>query len=169
MHRAFTLKPCRECNPNYVFKPTAEDMLRSSEPLPRSGGLTTALGGMRLTVVLLLSLLASACGHQVDVIATSASPDGKHVASVYADMGGGAAGWCYICVDVVEGTAFDGSRARCSKEQQWFRCSATVSLVWQSSEMLVANYSGNPVTTPVVGVQPAASAPSVSVVYRRLP
>ena len=25
---------------NYVFKPTAEDMLRFSEPLPRSGGLT---------------------------------------------------------------------------------------------------------------------------------
>ena len=45
---------------NYVFKPTAEDMLRSSEPLPRSGGLTRRWSHMSLLVTAVILCAAAA-------------------------------------------------------------------------------------------------------------
>ncbi|TZF86966.1 hypothetical protein [Cognatilysobacter lacus] len=102
--------------------------------------------------------------HEIEVLSVAASPDKSSSAVAYADMGGGAAGWCYVCVDVVPGE-FKPANARCGHKQQWFRCSTDVTLKWQGLKRVVATYSGEPVTSAPVAAQSAATSPAVSIVY----
>ena len=119
--------------------------------------------------LLVLALVTAGCSadHQIDVVTSAASPDGTHTAVAYADWGGGAAGWCLVCVDVVAGT-FNPDGARCTQTQQWFHCQAEVHLEWSSSKLVVASFKGEASTTPVTQQQSAKSAPSISVAYREL-
>ena len=126
--------------------------------------LNTALGGMR--VLFAVSILLGGCSSG-DVIVSSValSPDGNRVAAAYVEMGGGAAGYCHMCVDVFA-PAFEVSEAECRRDQQWFSCSATVDLAWTSERQVIATYTGDPKVTPVLQEQAAPSDTSVSIVYR---
>lgn len=111
-------------------------------------------------------LIGCSAKHDIALITSSRSPDGINTAVAYSDMGGGAAGWCYICIDVVSAT-FNKGKARCTKEQQWFRCSSDVKLEWQTAQTVVVSYKGQPATEPVTESQAAASTPAVSIIYRK--
>jgi hypothetical protein len=121
---------------------------------------------------LLLALLAG-CGsgcdarHGVAVISSLESPDGIHTAVAYSDMGGGAAGWCYICFDVVSGTP-NTNLLRCSPAQQWLRCDADVKLTWQSSQSLVVSHTGGRVALANPPSQLAVSTPSVTISFEEV-
>jgi hypothetical protein len=117
--------------------------------------------------LLLAALFTASCApeHQIAVVTSKQSPDGSQTAVAYTDMGGGAAGWCYVCVDVVAGT-FNAERARCIQGQQWFRCGTEVVLEWSSPLLVVASFKGEAVIQPIQQRQSAKSAPSISVEYR---
>ena len=106
---------------------------------------------------------APAAERDISVLDVVASPDGSKSAVAYSDMGGGAAGWCYVCVDVVAGH-FNPRGAACGQKQQWFRCSTEINLVWRSPTEVLANYEGQPVTGPEL-TQDAATLPDVSIRY----
>jgi hypothetical protein len=104
--------------------------------------------------------------HDITVLASSQSPDGQHLAVAYKDMGGGAAGWCYVCVDVIPAKkTFTPKNARCEASQQWFRCSVEPALTWKDKTELVASQLGQPAVAPLKPRQAAKSAPQVHVLY----
>lgn len=135
-------------------------------------GLTQVLATVKIFFPLLVVTTLTACNalreHEVSVLASARSPDGSHVGVAYVDMGGGAAGWCYVCTDVVEGE-FNSSSAMCRQSQQWFRCSATMSLKWATPHKILVTYSGEPATVPVPATQPAPSSPSIAMDYQQAP
>jgi hypothetical protein len=131
-------------------------------------GLTQVLDNMRFVLVFMFFLLLAACDseHDISPVASSPSPNGSTTAVAYTDSGGGGAGWCYVCTDVVHG-ALNSETARCTHSQQWFHCSSHIGLHWLSPESLLASYSGQPATTPVPESEPAPSTPSVAMRYRK--
>ncbi len=116
--------------------------------------------------IIALAILLTGCSpveRDIEVIASAPSPDSTRIAVVYSDMGGGAAGWCYVCMDVVPG-AFNAAGAQCGREHQWFRCSTEIKLNWLSPSELLATYDGR-MATEGPPVQSAASSPSVTIRY----
>ena len=99
----------------------------------------------------------------ISVLDVAASPDGSKSAVAYSDTGGGAAGWCYVCVDVVGGN-FKPQGASCGQKQQWFRCSTEINLAWRSPTEVLATYEGQP-ATELRPIQAAATLPDVSIRY----
>lgn len=104
---------------------------------------------------------ASTADRDIEIVALQPSPDGSKTAVAYSDSGGGAAGWCYVCADVVLGK-FRPEGARCGQAQQWFRCGTDIKLVWQSKNEVVATYDGQP-ATEAPPVQAAASSPAIPI------
>jgi hypothetical protein len=123
---------------------------------------------LHLIFLAFTTLVACSSEHEVSVVASARSPDGSHLGVAYVDMGGGAAGWCYVCTDVVAGE-LDSSSAMCRQNQQWFRCNATLSLKWATPQRLLVTYAGEPATVPVPVTQQAPSSPSVAMDYQKAP
>ena len=123
---------------------------------------------MKLPLIFLAfaTLVACSSQHEVSVVASARSPDGSRLGVAYVDMGGGAAGWCYVCTDVVA-SKFNSSSAMCRQNRQWFRCNATISLKWATQHRLLVTYSGEPTTVPVPVTQQAPSSPSIAMVYQQ--
>lgn len=80
-------------------------------------------------VVLLSSCLnlASDTSRDVQVVANLASPDQSYMATSYSMMGGGAAGWCYVYVNIrkqneqfnPDGGIVFGTRCGVEPELRW--------------------------------------------------
>src|SRR5207244_1074388 len=78
--------------------------------------------------------------HDIQTMSNSISPDQQHVATIYSDMGGGAAGWCYISVNLRKVTEpFD------SKNNRVFDagCSSNVAAQWAGNNDLLITYTVN--------------------------
>jgi len=81
--------------------------------------------------------LASDTSRDVNVIANSVSPNQSYVATSYSMMGGGAAGWCYVCVNVRKnGEQFNSDSGAIFVT----RCSVEPELKWQDKRILSIAY-----------------------------
>ena len=77
-------------------------------------------------------------GPQVDIISTSISPNKEYKATLYSDMGGGAAGWCSIKVSLLKNT----ERFERYKETAFAtRCNIDVNMVWKDNKNLHISYT----------------------------
>lgn len=77
-------------------------------------------------------------GHDISVVSTTIAPDQSYIATIYSDMGGGAAGWCYKGVDVRKtDQPFEDGKHRVFSTG----CGTDVVVRWQSDKYLQVNYS----------------------------
>lgn len=77
-------------------------------------------------------------GYDINITANSISPNQEYIAITYTDSGGGAAGWCYITVNLRKRDEhFD------SKKNMIFYtgCSSSVDVTWQNDKALLITYS----------------------------
>jgi hypothetical protein len=123
---------------------------------------------MRYIALAIAVLLLSGCNfkHDIEVTESVPSPDGSMDAIAYADSGGGAAGFCLICTDVVPAGSFNKQTARCSHSVQWFECPTTLKLRWLSPQSVLVSYAGQPSYPTVPKSQPAPSTQSVTLHYQ---
>jgi hypothetical protein len=98
------------------------------------------LGVLSLLVVAAILLFGAVFsgGNTYEISNTTISPSGKHYASLYTGMGGGAAGWCRIGVIIYPAKSFEDSEEELIK--QWSvidgRCSEEFKFKWGNSENL---------------------------------
>jgi hypothetical protein len=77
---------------------------------------------------------------QIDIISTSFSPNEEYKATMYRDMGGGAAGWCSIKVSLQKNT----EQFERNKETAFStRCNIDVNLVWNDNKNLLISYTND--------------------------
>ena len=108
-----------------------------------AGTVVLTIGAFFLAIFLLNLALEDAFagneGSTTTVIATTPSPDQKHIATVYSNMGGGAAGWCSMKVNVRK------SEEQFSSPGDVFSasCGTEVQAQWESNETLRILYSSH--------------------------
>src|SRR5579883_828413 len=123
---------------------------------------------MRNIALIVATLLLACCSSKHDITVTESvpSPDGSMDAIAYADSGGGAAGFCLSCTDVVPAGSFNKQTARCSHSVQWFECPTSLKLRWLSSQSVLVSYAGQLSYPTVPRSQPAPSTHSVTLHYQ---
>lgn len=87
-----------------------------------------------------LSLMLSGPGfseHTLRTLQEAQSPDGTHIATAYIDMGGGAAGWCAVEVNIRR----PGTELPPNEDVFSARCSTEVKLSWGSSDLLTVEFT----------------------------
>ena len=123
---------------------------------------------MKCIALIVVVLLLAGCSSEHDITVTESvrSPDGSKDAIAFADSGGGAAGFCLICTDVVPTGSFNKQTARCSHSVQWFECPTTLKLRWLSPQSVLVSYAGQPSYPTVPKSEPAPSTQSVMLDYQ---
>jgi len=77
------------------------------------------------------------------VKAEAVSPDGKYRAVAVLDMGGGAVGWCRVCVHVLPASRpVSAPNLGCRAEQVKLICQSKTWLAWSSVRALEVSYVG---------------------------
>jgi hypothetical protein len=97
-----------------------------------------------LAAVVLL-VLSGADGGRYDIHMAEPSPDGKHIATVYTGMGGGAAGWCSSYVSVsTEDKRNDITKGQRNYETVVFdgSCNTKPIIQWENDRTLIVKYQG---------------------------
>jgi hypothetical protein len=82
---------------------------------------------------------------EYNVLNTSHSPDGKHVATVYTGTGGGAASWCIIRVTVNPvNEPFSIEREKKDGKYLVFNisCNSDVEVKWEGAKNLLVSFKG---------------------------
>ena len=75
----------------------------------------------------------------IDILYSLNSPDNKHIATLYKDSGGGAAGWCYekVSINTIKKPFINKS----SKNDVFsINCSSEIKLIWESNDHLIIEY-----------------------------
>ena len=90
-------------------------------------------------------LALSGCGSEYHVVSTTPSTDGEFSATIYNEMGGGAAGWCYVRTTVnTKSIPFDIDRQRKDKDRTDVvfasSCGAEIKTQWTGPRNLVISY-----------------------------
>ncbi|HEY0322351.1 MAG TPA: DUF5412 family protein [Pyrinomonadaceae bacterium] len=105
-----------------------------------AGSVLAAIGAFLLFIfVLNLALESMFAGNRdstTNVIATTPSPNQKYIATIYRSMGGGAAGWCSISVNIRK------SKEQVNPEEDVFSssCGTKIQTEWQSDGVLRISY-----------------------------
>ena len=104
-----------------------------------TGVVCTVIWGIIGAVV----FLRSCAGSSSQIESRLDSPDRRHVAVTYVDMGGGAAGWCKVYVDVSDPQSpFDIQKSIAGYKYEFSAsCSSRTSVEWLSNDSLLISYS----------------------------
>lgn len=81
--------------------------------------------------------LGSNTSGEVNVVASQTSPNQSYVASLFNSSGGGAAGWCYLCINVrKQNEQFNPDSGLVFQT----RCNVKPDLKWESEKKLSISY-----------------------------
>ncbi len=107
------------------------------------GSVVAAIGAFLVLIFILNlalgSMFAGDGGSTTSFITTTPSPNQKHIATIYSSMGGGAAGWCYIGVNIRK------SEEQFSSNENVFSssCGTKTDAEWQGDGILRISYSSD--------------------------
>ena len=109
-----------------------------------AGGVVTGFVITLMVGIIVAVLFMRSCASGSSQIRSQhASPDGKHIAVSYVQMGGGAAGWCEQYVDVTDSqSTFDMNISATGYKYEFsISCSSNVTVQWLSNDSLLILYS----------------------------
>lgn len=107
------------------------------------GSVVAAIGAF-LVLIFILNLalesrFADDGGSTTSVITTIPSSNQKHIATIYSSMGGGAAGWCYIGVNIRKGEEQFNPHENVFSSQ----CGTKTNAEWEGDGILRISYSSD--------------------------
>lgn len=98
-------------------------------------------------VVSLGTAFGSSGNGETQAFSSKASPDGSRTATLFRNMGGGAAGWCYRFIDV-----HPTAESEVDTQKYVFRtnCQTDIDFVWENDAVLRITYNDDQIVSSLL-------------------